>query len=469
MDTTLPTGNKWNNRLWQQALQPMLLADASGKVAAANRSFEQLMGWVLAKDRQYTVLPFMGWGLPDWQQLCVEVQKNAVVNVTTSICMNETEGAIPISVHINLLNDDREGLYLLQITDLREKLANEALAQSADEKYRYLFLNNPLALILWDLETLQIIDVNYAACKEYGYARRNFVQLSMKDILPAENLPDFLKFATDFAQTDKVKKKGVWIHQNAAGEKMWMETVSHKIVYDNRQAVMAMLNNVTEKLALEQRLANEQLLRQQQITEAVIAAQEKERSEISQELHDNVNQLLIASRIYVESARQHPEREDNLLSQASGFILKSIEEIRKLSKALITPLEAEMSLQEGLEKLTADIREFKSLQIESRLTDFDETDLSYPFKINLYRIAQEQFNNIIKHSGAKKVTFILQRNDNYVFFTMQDNGIGFDVNSQRKGIGINNMLRRAEMYNGVLEIDSAPGKGCKIHIQFKLR
>ncbi len=63
----------------------------------------------------------------------------------------------------------------------------------------------------------------------------------------------------------------------------------------------------------------------------------------------------------------------------------------------------------------------------------------------------------------------MQRNESYVFFTIEDNGIGFDVNSQRKGIGINNILRRAEMYNGVVEIDSAPGKGCKIHIQFKLR
>ncbi|RTL51234.1 MAG: PAS domain S-box protein [Sphingobacteriales bacterium] len=468
MDTTLPAGNEWSGQLWAHVLQPMLIADAKGAVHANNPAFVQLTGGPVADGLRHSVLQLLNWEISYWQKLCADVQNNTVASVTTNMQILG-EAAIPVSVHCTMLAPEKECLLLLQITDLREKLANEALVQSADEKYRYLFLNNPLALILWDLETLQIIDVNYAACKEYGYARRDFVKLSMKDIHPPENLPDFLKFAADFANTDKQKKKGVWIHQNALGKKMWMETVSHKIVYDNRQAVMAMLNNVTEKLALEQQLVNEQLLRQQQIAEAVIAAQEKERSEFSQELHDNVNQLLIASRIYVESARQHPNREENLLSQASGFILKSIEEIRKLSKALVTPLETEMSLQEGLEKLAADIRELKSLQIETRITDFEETGLTYPFKINIYRIAQEQFNNIIKHSGAKKVILSLQRNENYVLFSIEDSGIGFDVNSQRKGIGINNMLRRAEMYNGVVEIDSAPGKGCKIHIQFRLK
>lgn len=469
MNTPLPSGIEWHNVLWQQALQPLLLANANGNVLSINPALATLSGKQLTSTQQTTIFDWMDWQQSDWQSLCNTIQTQASITTTSHLKHAEVEKNIPAHVHITLLQNGKEYLYLMQITDLTAQIANEALAQSAEEKYRYLFLNNPLALILWDLETLKIIDVNYAACEAYGYTRRDFVQLSMRDIRPAEQLPGFLAFAAAFAQSDKQKKKGVWIHQHASGEKMWMETVSHKIVYDNRQAVMAMLNNVTEKLALEQQLANEQLQRQQQITEAVIAAQEKERSEISQELHDNVNQLLIASRIYVESARQHPERENHLLSQASGFILKSIEEIRKLSKALITPLEADISLQEGLEKLAADMQVIKSLQIESRLTDFDETDLKYPFKINIYRIAQEQFNNIIKHSGANKVILHLQRKDEVIFFSIQDNGIGFNVKDIRKGIGINNILRRAEMYNGVVEIDSAPGKGCNIRIQFKLQ
>ncbi|MEL4411474.1 PAS domain S-box protein, partial [Shewanella algae] len=85
---------------------------------------------------------------------------------------------------------------------------------------------------------------------------------------------------------------GIWEHINKKGEILYMEISSLRIRYNERDAVMAIANNITERVYLEKKLDEERKLKQKEITEAVISAQEKERHDISKELHDNVNQQL---------------------------------------------------------------------------------------------------------------------------------------------------------------------------------
>ena len=75
-------------------------------------------------------------------------------------------------------------------------------------------------------------------------------------------------------------------------------------------------------------------------------------------------------------------------------------------------------------------------------------------------------NNIIKYSKANDVSFVLARNDTHILLTIADNGVGFDTQLPRKGIGLHNIASRTDVYNGTLEIDSAPGNGCSMKIRF---
>jgi two-component system sensor histidine kinase UhpB len=83
----------------------------------------------------------------------------------------------------------------------------------------------------------------------------------------------------------------------------------------------------------------------------------------------------------------------------------------------------------------------------------------------MYRIVQEQLNNILKHSNATEALIELKTMRNRLQLNIIDNGVGFDTRKKNRGIGLNNIISRVEMQNGKMEIISAPGKGCTLKIE----
>ncbi len=352
--------------------------------------------------------------------------------------------------------------YSIERNRIRESL------RESNESYRNLFYNNPMPIFIWDLHTLQILEVNDIAQEEYGYAREELLHMNMIELRP-ENEHDRIRgFAKEFLETGIQKKSGIWHHRKKNGEMMVLDISSHKIDYKGTSAVLGIHNNITEKIRLEEKLEEERLLKQKEITEATIQVQEKERNEISTELHDNVNQQLTVAMMYIASAQQKYPDDGELLKQTSAFILNAIEEIRKLSQNLVTPLIKHFGLGKAIEGLFDDIIVVNSFQLELNADNFFEDDIRYEFKLNIFRIVQEMLNNIIKHAKASEVKLELKRTNNSISLKITDNGIGFRVDQQRKGIGIYNIISRTELYNGEVDIASAPGKGCTIGISFPI-
>ena len=82
----------------------------------------------------------------------------------------------------------------------------------------------------------------------------------------------------------------------------------------------------------------------------------------------------------------------------------------------------------------------------------------------LFRIIQEQINNIIRHADADKIQISLQSDAEYIILTVADNGKGFDTSNFKKGSGLTNITNRAGLFNGQVEINASPGKGCSLSI-----
>jgi two-component system sensor histidine kinase UhpB len=82
----------------------------------------------------------------------------------------------------------------------------------------------------------------------------------------------------------------------------------------------------------------------------------------------------------------------------------------------------------------------------------------------LYRIVQEQFNNISKYASAKTVTLRIDADPDFLYLSVTDDGVGFDTTQKAKGIGLKNIQSRVEFYSGTMQIISAPGKGCSLEI-----
>lgn len=368
----------------------------------------------------------------------------------------------------NLLHDPAVKGIVSNSRDVTEKKKSEEVVRASEERYRNLFFNNPMSIYIWDINTLEVLEVNETAQKEYGYNREEFLSMTVLSLRREEEVPKYMEFVKRLSSiTSQTLTHGIWNHIRKNGDPIFMEVYSQRIQFKERDAVLALANNVSEKIRLETRLQEEKEAKQKEITEAVIKVQEKERYEISRELHDNVNQQLTVAMMYIATAEKGTGNADALLKQSSNFIYNAIEEIRKLSKALVTPLIKDFGLCKAIDGLLEDIHVANTLHIDFFSEGFFEEDINYEFKLNIYRIVQEQMNNIIKHAEAKQVVIELYR-ENHIKLSIIDDGIGFDTTTKRNGIGINNIETRAGLYAGNFQLHSQPGHGCKLQIEFPL-
>ncbi len=178
------------------------------------------------------------------------------------------------------------------------------------------------------------------------------------------------------------------------------------------------------------------------------------------------SELLAASKMYIDMAKRGGKNSEMYLSRSSQYTLTAIEEIRKLAKGLTTDTIKSLGLCEAIDNLTRDTMEANPVKISYRLENFTENCVNDKFKLNVFRIVQEQLNNILKHAKATVVTINLSQNKQSIMLAISDNGVGFDTNQKRDGIGITNIKSRAVSYNGKADFVSEPGKGCALTVTF---
>jgi two-component system sensor histidine kinase UhpB len=225
--------------------------------------------------------------------------------------------------------------------------------------------------------------------------------------------------------------------------------------------------DTTAKKRAELSLKEEQMRKQKEITDAVIIAQENERKKIGAELHDNVNQILACSLLYLNMAKKEGEDMKYLHSKTDEMVKKAINEIRKLSHELIPPSLAGENLADALRKLV-EPAETTGLAFTSDVERVDEESIPEKLKLTIYRIVQEQLNNILKYSRAGHVFLELAQTNGELILRIKDDGIGFDTTKKAKGVGLLNITTRAELHNGVVQILSEPGHGCLLIVSFPL-
>jgi two-component system, NarL family, sensor histidine kinase UhpB len=245
------------------------------------------------------------------------------------------------------------------------------------------------------------------------------------------------------------------------------------VVRDNEGNALRMIGaaqDVTEKLRLESALRESQIQRQRVITEATIKGQENEREQLGRELHDNINQILATSKLYLDHGLSSSPIKEDVVRKSKEFISQAIEEIRRLSKSLLPPTMEEMGLITALNELLDIISLAGDFHIQRDFENFQEQALQKDQKLTIYRILQEQMNNIMKHAGAKNVIVSLhlldQCDESNVELVIKDDGKGFNPSKKRNGVGLRNIISRAELFGGNVEIQSEPGHGCELKVIF---
>jgi len=231
--------------------------------------------------------------------------------------------------------------------------------------------------------------------------------------------------------------------------------------------------DITEKVKAEQQLANysaqiarERLESQRKLVRASIEGQERERAEIGRELHDNINQILAVTKAYVEASLHEKDLQEELAERSIKNLQLAINEIRKISKSLVPPVMDKNGLVDSVQDLIENIRVVNPFAIKFLYEKEQLRNITSQQQLALYRIVQEQFNNIIKHAQAHHVNIELFEKNNFIDLRIQDDGKGFDPKERRRGVGLSNILSRIELFDGKLEVISSKGKGCtlKVHV-----
>ncbi|HUQ67546.1 MAG TPA: PAS domain S-box protein [Flavitalea sp.] len=226
--------------------------------------------------------------------------------------------------------------------------------------------------------------------------------------------------------------------------------------------------DITDRKKLQDQLAAQSIARQRQVTEATIMAQEKERAEIGRELHDNINQILTTTKMYLDMAINEDDIREELMLKSYQNISSAIEEIRSLSKSLVPPSLGDIGIKEAIAEMISNLNVSQKIDIRLRTSGFNKVTIPGNIQLMIFRIVQEQVSNIIKHSKATEAEIKLAVAKNELTVTITDNGTGFEPKKRMRGIGLMNITSRAEVHNGKMDISSSPGNGCTLKISIPL-
>ena len=155
-----------------------------------------------------------------------------------------------------------------------------------------------------------------------------------------------------------------------------------------------------------------------------------------------------------------------ILADCRQMLLAAIRETRNLSHQMVMPGFSEKNLLDELRLLIENYTPAMSINLDVRR--LKEKHIPPLIKETLYRIVQEQLSNIHKHAKASSVQVRLSSGPRSVELLIRDDGIGFDPQLKKNGIGISNIYHRAESYDGKVEIVSSPGEGCYLVVRIPL-
>jgi PAS domain S-box-containing protein len=356
--------------------------------------------------------------------------------------------------------------------ELEEKLDQEiAIKAEYRESFRLIF--NSSSDVLYDVNLVNDeLIISDAYEKEFGYKISSHMTTA-KDwtshIHPEDQeaiIKDYLRMLASDDMEWKYSYRFLRIDNSIAnilGSGIILRNASGKAY-----RMIGSMQDMSKQKVLEERLEQEIRLKEKQIAEAAEEAKESERSDIGKELHDNVNQLLGASRMYLNMAKQGGENTEMFLNRSAQYTMEAIEEIRKLSRGLTTDTIKNLGLCEAIGNIIKDTMEVSTLKVSFAGRSFKEHTVGNKFKMNIFRIVQEQLNNILKHAKATEVAIQLLQNKKSIRLSISENGVGFDTTLKQKGIGIANMKSRATVYYGTADFVSKPGEGCILNVTFPI-
>lgn len=218
----------------------------------------------------------------------------------------------------------------------------------------------------------------------------------------------------------------------------------------------------TEREKLEGQLANE-------VNNARNEIQQSTLNNISQEIHDNVGQLLSLTKMQLNLIEQELGYENQLIKEAKSNISRAMSDLRDLAKGMSSDRIRLLGLYESVVQEAVRISKIGKISVKVHCFG-SKQEPAHQKQLVLFRVIQECFQNIIKHADATEVEVVFDFLPNQLAITISDNGVGFDYEAKRlagEGLGLMNIVSRVQLVGGELTLRSSKGSGTVISILLK--
>lgn len=447
-----------------------------GELLYVNPSFCALTGYDLAElSAQHYTLLIKREDNPEleyWEMLIQQGKLNRMKNIACITRKNGEKLICNISVN-EVKNKLESGVYILMLENITTNRKEQKQLEESLMRYQILSMATMEGLWDWNIQTGQLY-YNSNVKLLFGYDDAELQEGYSwweANIHPEDKdkVLDKMNSALHIPHVTTVNNEYRFICKDGS---IKIITDLFSILRDGAgQAfrLIVSMHDVTEQRHLQQQLADKEIIYRRQLARTVLDTQENERKKLAEELHDNVNQLLGVVKLYIEHSISNEKIRDGLLRKSNEYIDKVIQELRTLSKNLAPPLLAELGLEHSLISVAETIEEVHPVTIRVDLVNFDESRLMDGHKLMLYRIVQEQLNNIVKHAQAKNVTVHIEQMEDKIMLSVTDDGVGADLTiDSGNGMGLRNIRNRIELYQGKVNIDTAPGKGFVLNVEFEI-
>jgi PAS domain S-box-containing protein len=441
------------------------LYDQNGTFIQWNKNFETISGYTSYEISIMNPLDFFG---PDEKELLRDKIKSVFENGKAEVeahFLTKNNVRIPFffNGHKTTINGED---YLLGVGfDITERNKIENSLKESEEKYRYLFNNNPALIFIWDIETLGILEVNDIALELYGYTRKEFLDMTVLDYRPEEDHASIREFITNA----RFNSRKTWRHLKKNGQLMYMDIASHLIDYHGRKAILSLAKDITDQVAAENQL-KETYNNIRKLNAHLQTIREEERTVIAREIHDELGQQLTGLKMdaswLMKKMVIDDKSQQEKLADMIALIDDSIKTVRRISSDLRPGILDDLGLVAALEWQSNEFEKRTGLHcsFQSKLEDFQ---LKRDLATGIFRIYQEALTNVMRHSNAAEVITILEQKDQHIVLTIQDFGDGFDLSEvkNKQSLGLTGMQERALMFSGHLKIESKKGHGTKIILE----
>lgn len=453
--------------LFEQATDAIMVTDFNGKFINVNTALCTMFGYTKEELQQLNVKALLDEEMLKEHPVRFDLLA-AGENIFNERKMIHRNGnAVYVESNAKKFMDNR---IMVIARDITERKKADWILQKSEANLHTIFDTTDTIYVLLDND-LRIISYNPRAQAfaktELGHSIK--VSEYFIDYFPAGKQPMLYGYMRQVLSGKHVKYEVSYLQPD--GSFNWYHVRMIPISKGDMQVygLMVVVSDITEKVELQQKLEEEHNKKQQEIADAVITAEENERQEIGRELHDNVNQILVSSRLYLSMAKNAELKQHHpLVSKAEQLIEMAVNELRSLSHSCISPFMEDTSFIEALDHLIETVSKSGKMIIKKDISHFTEQTIPDKLRLAIYRIIQEQFNNIIKYAEAKTVMVKLDITNEKVILSIKDDGNGFDRSIKSKGIGLMNIKTRASLFKGDVNIISSPGNGCELVASFFL-